>query len=132
MSARRSASSSSGPVSSSSNGRRQQSESDRETMASLKSFVKEMAKSKGRAVEMRLAVLCGICVGLRVFYSPTMGESEAAKGVIFFILSKALHVVCLCMCIIVLLLYISVGILIIILTTWLDYFPSKIESFKLR
>lgn len=65
-----------------------QSESDRETMASLKSFVKEMAKSKGRAVEMRLAILCGIAVAMRVFYSPTMGESVAAKGVIFFILSK--------------------------------------------
>ena len=63
-------------------------ESDRETILSLRRFVKEMQKSKGRAVEMRLAVLCGIAVGLRVFYSPVVAESVAAHGVIFFILSE--------------------------------------------
>ena len=67
---------------------RRQKPSDRETMQSLRKFVKEMQKSRGRAVEMRLAVLCAIAVGLRVFYSPRVADSAAAQSIILFILSK--------------------------------------------
>ena len=85
MSRRRETSQNDEDISQEATNRRQ---SDRETMLNLKKFVKEMQQSKGRAVEMRLAVLCGIAVGLRVFYSPIVSDSIAASGVIFFILSK--------------------------------------------
>ncbi len=65
-----------------------QRQSDQDTMLNWRKFVKEMQHSKGRAVEMRLAVLCGIAVGLRVFYSSVVTDSIAASGVIFFIIRK--------------------------------------------
>lgn len=61
---------------------------DAETMANFKQFVKEMQKSRGRAVEMRLAILLSIGVGMKVFLSESVINSSAAHSVFFFMLGK--------------------------------------------
>ena len=76
-------------------GQREREESDpptrdgnAETMANLKQFVHEMKKSRGRAVEMRLAVLVSVAVALKVFYSERLITSSVAHSVFFFLLSE--------------------------------------------
>ena len=62
---------------------------DRETMANLRKFVKEMSKSRGRAVEMRLAVCCSVAVALKLFFSGNISSNEIVSySVFYFILSK--------------------------------------------
>ena len=58
---------------------------DAETMVQLKKFVKEMQKSRGRAVEMRLAILTSIGIGLRgFFYTDKIIENTSATHNVFY------------------------------------------------
>ena len=66
----------------------ERSDDDAATMENLKQFVREMKKSRGRAVEMRLAILCSIAIVLRVFYSERIAATSAAHSVFFFALSE--------------------------------------------
>lgn len=62
---------------------------DAETMANFRQYVKEMQKSRGRAVEMRIAVLLSIAVGLKFFsVSRNDLDSSVLHRVFFFLLSK--------------------------------------------
>ena len=65
-----------------------QRDEDAAAMAELKEFVKEMRHSKGRSVEMRLAVLGSIVIIVKLFYFEGIFQSEAAYGVFFFLLGK--------------------------------------------
>lgn len=61
---------------------------DAAAMAELKEFVKEMRHSKGRSVEMRLAVLASIAIIVKLFTFEGIFQSEAAYGVFFFLLGE--------------------------------------------
>ena len=65
-----------------------QRDEDAAAMAELKEFVQEMRHSKGRSVEMRLAVLGSIVIIVKLFYFEGILQSEAAYGVFFFLLGK--------------------------------------------
>ena len=65
-----------------------QRDEDAAAMAELKEFVKEMRHSKGRSVEMRLAVLGSIVIIVKLFYFEGIFQSEAAYGVFFFLLGE--------------------------------------------
>ena len=65
-----------------------QRDEDAETMAELKEFVQEMRHSKGRSIEMRLAILASIVIIVKLFYFEGILESEAAYGVFFFLLGQ--------------------------------------------
>ncbi|XP_019850694.1 PREDICTED: dolichol kinase-like [Amphimedon queenslandica] len=90
----------------------QRRDGDAETMVQFKQYVKEMQKSRGRAVEMRIAVLLSIVVALKFFSVSPMDLDTAVLHRVFF--------------------FLLIAILIILFTTWLDYFPSKIETFEMR
>ena len=67
---------------------RERRDGDAETMVQFKQYVKEMQKSRGRAVEMRISVLLSIVVGLKFFsVSPNDLDTAVLHRVFFFLLS---------------------------------------------
>ena len=61
---------------------------EKEEKMEFRKFVREMRFSKGRTVEMRLAILASIVIGLRVFMSDLVSASDVAYNIFLFLLCE--------------------------------------------